>query len=170
MCQKELPIFGDFFIQHMLCTSSGLTLNFCMAFVKLQSRMDKVENLAFNNFRWIEIGKFPFSVKNWISFRTSSGIHRYLVEYSSVLESNTWLWQLLNVVSVILLEFLGQLKFAFHGHSWRFDLRSRCSLISTPFFGLWRPPNSHPKPRCLILWSSCRNNRFFIIVNPCFLP
>ena len=56
------------------CTISDLTLYFCIALARSQSRIDSVGNFAFNNFYEMVIGKFLYLVKNWISLRTSSGI------------------------------------------------------------------------------------------------
>jgi hypothetical protein len=118
------------------CTISDLTLYFCIALARSQSRIDRVRNLAFNNLHWMVIDKFSYLVRNWISLRASSGMQRYIDEYFSVLvRYNVWLYKLLKVVRVMIWEFWGQLKFAFHGQFWRFDLRSRWLLISTCFCG-----------------------------------
>ena len=96
---------------------SDLILYFYIALERSRSRMDRVGNFAFNNLHWMVIGKFPCLVRNWISLRTSSGMWRYFDEYFSVSAgNNVWLCKLLKVVRVMVWEFWGQFKFAFHGH------------------------------------------------------
>ena len=113
------------------CIIFDLTLNFCIALARSQSRIDKVGNFAFNNFCWMVIDRFSLSVKNWTSLKTSSRIHRYFDEYFSVSGNNSWLCELLKVVNDINWEFLGQLKFAFYIHCWHFNLQFQWLLISS---------------------------------------